>query len=88
MLMRAQSQPSLYRQGKEIKIGVHKYFSIFLFSFGLFIWLGPIKHPTNIHQMYSAVSIGPSNMESPTGFSQALLQTVFPHVSLNAHSKR
>ena len=38
MLMRAQSQPSLYRQDKEIKIGVHKYFSTFLFSFGLFIW--------------------------------------------------
>ena len=37
MLMRAPSQPSLYRQGKEIKIRVHKYFSIFLFSFGLFI---------------------------------------------------
>ena len=40
-------------------------------------WQNPIKHPPDIEQMYSAVSIGLPQVESSTRFSQALLKQGF-----------
>ena len=41
------------------------------------LWQNPIKHPPDIDQMYSVVSIGWPRMESPTEFSQAPLKQRF-----------
>ena len=41
------------------------------------LWQNPIKHPPDIDQMYSVVSIGWPRMESPTEFSQDPLKQRF-----------
>ena len=46
------------------------------------LWQNPVKHTQIFTQLYSTVSIGPSHMGSPTGFSQGPPQTEFSHILL------